>query len=289
MKKSALLLVLSAFLGFGTVAFAQVVTSSPVDYNDPTTEVKIIVNLAQLDQTKEYVLNLIADAQSDSGIYIWTWKPFEWPIGSERANGSGDRPWQNSNELLRMTKESDLVYSFTMVPTEFYSVDAATVYEQDIHFLIKPKNGGGYGEPDRKSDDLLLEINPPNVERTIVYSLPSAPLQDDIVKIVYDNYREEKVSMQNLAADDCFLFLEATLTDGSVVKPTTIFLTGTNPEQQMKYAGGGIFEFEFIPEMFLNLQPGQRIDVLRAIVVRRVFFDGDDRVDMELQVDMTCG
>ena len=138
---------------------AQVVTTEPSDYSDPNTEVKIIVNLAQLDQTKEYVQNLIADAQADSGIYMWTWKPYEWPVGSERANGSGDRPWQNSNELLRLTKESDLVYSLTMVPTEFYNVDAATVYELDIHFLVKPKNGGGYGDPDRKSDDLLLEID----------------------------------------------------------------------------------------------------------------------------------
>jgi DUF971 family protein len=92
MKKSALLLVLSACLGLVNSAFAQVVTSAPVDYNDPTAEVKIIVNLAQLDQTKEYVLNLIADAQSDSGIYIWTWKPFERsPLAKQQRIAAHDQ------------------------------------------------------------------------------------------------------------------------------------------------------------------------------------------------------
>lgn len=269
---------------------AQVVTTEPEEYNDPTTEVKIIVNLAQLDQTKEYVQNLIADAQADSGIYMWTWKPFEWPAGSELANGSGDRPWQNSNELLRLTKESDLVYSYTMIPTTFYAVDAATVYEQDIHFLVKPKNGGGYGDPDRKSDDLVLEINPPRVEKTIVYAFPSAPQQDDVIKIVYDNYRDTLSVMQNIGAGDCYLFIEATLTDGTVIKPASIFQTVNTPSLQMKQVQAGIFEFDLIPSLFLDLQPGQQINQFKLVAVRRdtASLSGYQRVLEDLILDLAC-
>jgi len=269
---------------------AQVVTSEPSDYSDPNTEVKIIVNLAQLDQTKEYVQNLVADAQADSGIYMWTWKPYEWPIGSERANGSGDRPWQNSNELLRLTKESDLVYSYTMVPTEFYNVDAATVYDLDIHFLVKPKSGGGYGDPDRKSDDLLLEINPPDVERTLVYAFPSAPQQDDFVKIVYDNYRDTLSTMQNIGVTDCYLFIEATLTDGTVLKPASIFQTVNTPSLQMKQAQTGIFEFDLVPSLFLNLEENQQINEFKAVAVRRSSTNpnGFERVTDDLIIDLTC-
>jgi hypothetical protein len=269
---------------------AQVVTSEPTEYTDPNTEVKIIVNLAQLDQTKDYVQNLIADAQADSGIYMWTWKPYEWPVGSELANGSGDRPWQNSNELLRLTKESDLVYSFTMVPTTFYNVDAATVYELDIHFLVKPKSGGGYGDPDRKSDDLLLEINPPDVERTLVYAFPSAPQQDDFVKIVYDNYRDTLSTMQNIGVTDCYLFIEATLTDGTVLKPASIFQTVNTPSLQMNQAQTGIFEFDLVPSLFLNLEENQQINEFKAVAVRRSSTNpnGFERVTDDLIIDLTC-
>jgi hypothetical protein len=269
---------------------AQVVTSEPSDYSDPNTEVKIIVNLAQLDQTKEYVQNLVADAQADSGIYMWTWKPYEWPVGSERANGSGDRPWQNSNELLRLTKESDLVYSYTMVPTEFYNVDAATVYDLDIHFLVKPKNGGGYDDPDRKSDDLVLEIDPPNVEKTVVYAFPSAPQQDDVIKVVYDNYRDTLSFMQNIPDGDCYLFIEATLTDGTEIKPASIFETVNTASLQMKIAQTGIFEFDLVPSLFLNLQEGQQIDLLKLVALRRdtSSLNGYQRVAEDLILDLTC-
>jgi hypothetical protein len=221
---------------------------------------------------------------------MWTWKPYEWPVGSERANGSGDRPWQNSNELLRLTKESDLVYSLTMVPTEFYNVDAATVYELDIHFLVKPKNGGGYGDPDRKSDDLLLEIDPPSVEKTIVYAFPSSPQQDDVVKIVYDNYRDTLSVMQNIPAGDCYLFIQATLTDGTVIKPANIFQVINTPSQQMKQTQAGIFEFDLIPSLFLDLQSGQQINEFKVVAVRRDDSspNGFQRVTDDLIIDLAC-
>jgi hypothetical protein len=158
MKKIFLLLVLLNTYFFH--ASAQVVTSDPSDYTNPNQEVKIIVNLDQLDQTLEHVQLLIADADSSKDLFIWTWKPYEHPAGHPFANGIGAQPWKNSNDTLKMTKESNHIYSYTMIPTEFYGVDEAVVFTEDIHFLVKPKDGGGYGDSDRKSTDLVLEINP---------------------------------------------------------------------------------------------------------------------------------
>ncbi|MEX1189008.1 MAG: hypothetical protein WED33_07100 [Bacteroidia bacterium] len=270
------------------LTFGQAVTSEPTEYTDPTTEVKIIVNLGLLDQTLEHTQLLLQAANDGLDMYIWTWKPFEFPAGSPKANGEGAQAWKNSNELLKMTMESDLVYSYTMIPTEFYEVDAATVYGEDIFFLIKPKDGGGYGDPDIKSEDLTLEINPPNVARTVVYGFPSSPLQDDIFRIVYDNYREDKVSMQNLEADQCYVFLEVTLTDGSTITPSGFFQVGNNPDLQMKLIEPGIFEIIMIPEVYFNLQPGQKIDKVKAIVMKKNFLSGADRVDDDYIVDMAC-
>jgi hypothetical protein len=281
---SVLGLVLISF----SIAKSQPVTSEPTEYTDPNTEVKIIVNLALLDQTLEHTQLLVEAANNGLDIYIWTWKPYEFPAGHPKANGEGSQAWKNSNELLKMTQESDLVYSYTMIPTEFYEVDAATVYEEDIYFLVKPKDGGGYGDPDIKSEDLTFEVNPPNVARTVVYGFPSAPLQDDIFRIVYDNYREEKVSMQNLSADQCYVFLELTLTDSTVITPSTFFQVGNNPDLQMKNIGSGIFELVMIPELYFNLQPGQKIDKLKAIVMKKQFLSGADRVDDDYIIDMAC-
>jgi hypothetical protein len=268
--------------------FGQAVTSEPSEYTNPSEEVKIIVNLDLLDQTLEHTLNLIADADAGLDLYIWTWKPFEFPAGHPKANGEGAQAWKNSNELLKMTREADHIYSYTMIPTEFYEVDAATVYTEDIHFLVKPKDGGGYGDPDRKSEDLTFVVDPPNVERPPVYGFPSQPLQDDIFRIVYDNSKETKASMQNLGAQECYVFLEVRLTDSTIIRPSTIFQVGNNPNLQMKQISAGTFELVMIPELFFNLQPGQKIDTFKAIVIRQVFISGDDRVDDDFIIDMAC-
>ena len=66
-------------------------------------------------------------------MYMWTWNPAELPAGDDNHNGS----WDESNENLKMTAEGGGIFSYTMIPTEFYKVDAATVYEKDFSFLIK--------------------------------------------------------------------------------------------------------------------------------------------------------
>lgn len=265
---------------------AQVVTSDPNDYTNPTQSVKIIVDLNQLDQTIEHVQLLIADADSSRDLFIWTWKPFEHPAGHPFANGIGAQPWKNSNDTLRMTKESDRIYSFTMIPTEFYGVDAAAVYTEDIRFLVKPKDGGGYGDPDRKSTDLVFEINPPSIEKEVVYSFPSNALQDDFVRIVYDNDRDTLAAMQNIIAGECFVHLKAILTDGTIVQPSPYFDAGNNPELEMKDRGAGTFEKTIIPEIFFGLQDGQKIDVLIAVVFKKAAIYV--RVEKDLVVDMSC-
>jgi hypothetical protein len=284
MKKPFLLLIL--LISFFSNISAQVVTSNPSDYTNPTQSVKIIVDLNQLDQTLEHVQLLIADADSSRDLFIWTWKPFEHPAGHPFANGIGAQPWKNSNDTLRMTKESDRIYSFTMIPTEFYGVEAAAVFTEDIHFLVKPKDGGGYGEPDRKSTDLVFEINPPSIEKEVVYSFPSNALQDDFIRIVYDNYRDTLAAMQNIIAGECYVHLKAVLTDGTVKQPTLYIYTGDNPDLEMKYLGAGTFEKTIIPEIFFGLQDGQKIDRLIAVVLKKalIYF----RVEKDLVIDMSC-
>lgn len=267
---------------------AQAVVPDPNPYNDPNSEVKIIVDLNLLDQNLSHTQLLIEAATNGDDMYIWTWSPFEFPAGSPKVNGEGAQPWKNSNEVLKMTSEGGLVYSYTMIPVEFYEVDAATVFENDIKFLVKPKDGGGYGDPDIKSEDLTLEINPPNVARSVVYGFPSSPLQDDIFRIVYDNYREDKPSMQNLEAGNVYVYLEATLTDSTTIVPSTFFQVGNNPNLEMKVAGNGIFELVIIPEMFFNLQPGQKIDNIKSIVMKKQFLSGADRVDDDYIIDLSC-
>lgn len=272
------------------VAAGAQVTSEPAENIDPADSVKIIVDLDQLDITQDYVQNLIADADAGLDLFIWTWKPAEHPAGHPLVNGLGGAAWKNSNPALMMTKEAEHLYSYTMVPTEWYEVDAGTVYQEDIHFLVKPKDGGGYGDPDRKSGDLVLKIDPPATDRSPVYNFPSKPGPDDVMTIVYDNWRETKPSMQNLNPDSAYIHAECKLVSGTVIKvPNNYFDDPIQyPDAQMVEVEEGVFEWLIIPERYFKLQAGQEIDEINIIVRKPIFLGGNERVDNDMIVTIKC-
>lgn len=286
MKKFALNI--TAF-AFAFAASAQV-TSVPSENIDPSDSVKIIVNLDELDVTQTHVQNLIADADAGLDVYIWTWKPAEHAAGHPLVNGLGGAPWKNSNPALVMKKEANHIYSYTMLPIDWYEVDAATVYKEDIHFLIKPQDGGGYGDPDRKSGDLVLKIDPPATERDPVYAFPAKLAEDDLVTIVYDNWRETKPSMKNLDADSAYIHAECKLLDGSVIKyPTNYFLNPADfPNAKMELVDDGVFNFIFVPEEYFNLDAGDEIDEIKIVIRKPVFTGGNERVADDLIVVIKC-
>ena len=273
------------------VAKAQVSTEPPSNIN-PDDSLKIIVNLDQLDGTQEYVQNLIADADAGLDIYIWTWKPVEHPAGHPLVNGVGGSPWKNSNDTLVMKKEAEHVYSYKMVPTDFYGCDAALVYKEDIHFLVKPKDGGGYGDPDRKSGDLKVAVDPPATERDPVYGFPTAIAEDDILTIVYENDRETKTSMQNLDADSAYVHAECKLVSGTVVKyPPNYFDDPSGyPAAKMTLvdADENIFNHYMVPREYFNLSATEEIDEIKIVIRKPEWQGGAERVDDDLIIIVKC-
>lgn len=277
------------FSGLLALGVQAQVSTDPAEFG-PMDQLKVIVDISLLDQSLAHVQELVAAADAGEDLYFWTWSPFEFPAGHPKANGIGGQAWKNSNDSLVMTKEGPNVYSFTFKPSiaEWYEVDAATVYANDIKFLIKPKDGGGYGDPDRKSPDLEVKVDPPAVDVPPVFAFPGTPYANDIVVINYENFREEKTSMQNLDASDCYVYAECTA-NGVVYKVENFFQVGSNPKLQMDYLGDGKFRKIIIPQLFFDMVPaGDAITSMKFVVMRKVFSGGNDRVDDDLIIDLEC-
>lgn len=289
MKKIAkYIAVLGLFIG-GSNLQAQV-TSIPVDNIQPDDSVKIIVDLAQLDQSVDHNQLLVAAATAGDDMYIWTWKPAEHPAGHPLVNGTGGAPWKSSNEALKMTHEGGLVYSYTMVPTEWYEVDVATVYKEDIWFLVKPKDGGGYGDPDIKSDDLILAIDPAYVVRDPVWAFPAIITENDVVTIIYENDRETKPAMVSAAETNFYVYLEFwTVNDDLALSGKTVSpwaLVGSNANLNMTHMGDRLFELSFVPKDLFGQT--DEIAQFRAVVKLGDNSTASGRSDVELIVDLTA-
>ncbi len=163
---------ITAFLttiGMLGVHAQQVVTTIPT-FIDPSDSVVIIVDLNQMDSSLAHVQNLKDDAKAGLDVYVWTWRPREHQTGHPRVNGLGAQAWKNSNDALKMTKVGSMLYRFTFGPTliDWYATDTATAYNQGLAFLVKPKDGGGYGDPDRKSEDIVIPIPRPGLNISMV-------------------------------------------------------------------------------------------------------------------------
>ena len=283
-----LIIITGIFLS-GNLLIAQVSTEPAEDIN-PEDSLKIIVDISKMASSADYVENLKDAAANGEDMYIWTWKPFEFPAGHPKTNGLGTQAWKNSNDTLKMKMEAPNVYSWTIVPTEWYEVDAATVYNEDIHFLIKPKDGGGYGDPDIKSEDLMVAIDPPSLERPPSFPFPEVGQEDDVFTIYYENDRETKVSMKNLGPDEVYVFAQAVLSDSSTVEIEPSFFTvGTNPKLKMDYISSENTYRKFIyPNEFFPVPGGLSITSMRFVVMRQVYQSSADRTDDNVDIVIGC-
>jgi hypothetical protein len=276
------LLILLGFIITSSKIVAQTAWIDP----DPTDVTKSIKIYADLSKTTNKSLD-----GNPGPFYIWTWSPVSLPTGDPNQNGSGDKPWQNSNDSLIMTPEPSKgprVFSFTMVPTKFYGCTPALVYQLGLAFLVKPKNGGGYGGQDFKTEDLIVPVNAPSNNRGLIYGLPAAILQNEITSIVYDNPLENKTTMQNLAADDCLLYIKATDAGGATYQVASFLTIQNYPQLQMKKMKDGRFKCTFILNKLLNIPSGVVIKKIDVTVRKKNWASSDDQTSKTYTIVIGC-
>ncbi|MEQ8903969.1 hypothetical protein [Ekhidna sp.] len=264
-----------ATFGFVYTGSSQI-TIEPEEWL-PCDEITITIDITEGDCEK-----LINDP---GPLYLWTWKPKE-SRAAEFANGQ----WNNSNEELKMTNVGSNLWSYTMVPTEFYGVDASVIYAEGFAMLVKKKDGGGGGDcsaggGEFKTSDYTLLIPPP-FESAKLFARPKAVFSNDIFNFYYDNSEEEKVSMQNLNE----VYVYASAFAGGVEYPiSTMENVGSNPALKMTNLGNGQFIFSVIPDDFFTGVPdGVEIDQLLFIARKKEMNSSDDRVDEDAFFELGC-
>jgi hypothetical protein len=249
MKKIFLYLIacVASLSAYSQAAYIQ---PSPTGKNDTIT---LYINVAlTTDGSNNNALNAMLNDHPDDSVYIWSWQPAEPTIG----NGQ----WENSNQGLKMTKVGDKLYSIRFKPTSFYGVDATSFFTKGISCLAKLKNGKEYDglyPGEAKTEDLKINIIPRLCDE-LYCVFPEIAKTDDYLSITYDNTQETNVNMQNLGADECYLYIRADQSVFSGFDYVSPALTTSTPELKMKPVADepGKFRITFIPEdMFEGIVP----------------------------------
>ncbi|MFM1931008.1 MAG: hypothetical protein RL226_311, partial [Bacteroidota bacterium] len=195
--------ILSIFaIAFALQGQAQVIylLPSPTDVQE---EVTLYIDINQsVDGVQNNALKAILLDHPDDDVYLWTWQP------SDPSGGNGN--WDNSNESMKLTKVSELLYSITFIPAEFYA-NPGDIFTTGISCLAKLQNGNAYSgeyEGEAKTEDLKLEVIPKLCDRRICV-FPEAREEDDFISITYDNTQETIAGLQNMGDDECYVYLAA--------------------------------------------------------------------------------
>ncbi|TAE79106.1 MAG: hypothetical protein EAY81_11680 [Bacteroidetes bacterium] len=287
MKNLVYIIVLACFT---TAAYGQAAWIEPEnpDVNQP---VRIYCDISKATNAEAEKMK----SNPDGPFYIWTWKPSETRADS-LSNGTGDKPWKSSNENLIMKKDASKganVWYFECIPTQFYGVTATQVYAAGISFLVKPKDGGGYGDPDIKTEDYNLVVEPPKLNRGLLYSIPSTMLADQITSLIYENTSETKSTMQNLADGDVYMHMIATAKDSAsgntiTIEPAKFLKVTDNPKLQMKKLADGRFKLTMIPNKFLNVPAGYQLVEIEITVRKKAYASSADQTNEKSKLKYGC-
>ena len=262
MNKITLILsfALIAATSFGQKAY---IIPSPTDANE---EITLFIDVSQsVDGEMNNALKAILTDHPEDPVYLWSWNP------AEPVTGNGE--WGASNTELLMTKVSDLLYSITFVPTEFYGVDGATFFANGISCLAKLENGNEYdGEYDgeAKTEDLAVEVIPKLCDKRICI-FPEIRESDDFVTITYDNTQETIEGLQNMNNDEAYVYMIAYVNAVQFYEYVPEAQVTSTPELQLKPLMGedGMFRTTFIPEdFFTEIPEGDEIAYIRFRIER---------------------
>jgi hypothetical protein len=226
-------------------------------------------------------------------LYMWTWKPNELPDGDELANGT----WDDSNEAMKMTDEGGGVYSYTLVPTEFYKVSGDAVFEEGFCLLVKADDGAGGATScsEDKTEDLCVEVEPPVLFRPKIYSIPQRIIEDtiptsadDIFTLVYDHKLEEKQALVD--ANTFYVFAKGIGTDNKEYLVATPNQLSNTPSLKMEERGNDKHYWTVVPErIFKDLLPdGVELSALDLRVAKEGASSGGDLADGTFRYYFNC-
>ena len=187
-----------------------------------------------------------------------------------------------------------LVWYYEMVPTEFYEVPAADVYKKGISLLVKTKNGGGYGAPDVKTEDLNFTIEPPKTDRGAIYSAPSSMALNEVANIIYDNNFELNDSMANVSNDDLYAWVSASIKDTATsitrtFAPSSFFNVASNPDLKLIKVDSKKYRLSFIPSKLFNVTSNKEVITQIEVTVRRGNYTGpNDKSEAQPKLKFAC-
>ena len=187
---------------------------------------------------------------AESDVYIWIWSPSEPDAGN----------WENSSEFAKLHYEGNLVWSFKLTPTVYFSMTPeAIAASAGFWFRLKDKTGS------KQSDVANVGYTPFSSFYTaneIKRSYPEAPTLDKGVSILFNS---------NLVpgfADATSVHFHSGLNNWAVLQEYQAWIPEIVEKTKLKNLGNGFYKMDLVPKTYYPVPDGFIMENITFLFVK---------------------
>lgn len=186
----------------------------------------------------------------ESDLFMWMWSPTEPDAGN----------WENSSDFAKLTYEGDMVWSFTLTPTEYFSVTPeAIAASAGFWFRLKDRTGSKQSDVAQVAYTSFTSFYTAN---EIIRAYPEAPVLDEGLSILFNS---------NLVAgfaDATSVHFHSGLNNWAVLQEYQAWLPEIVEKTKLKNMGGGFYKMDLIPSEYYNTEDGFIMDNIVFLMVK---------------------
>tara|TARA_R110002049_G_scaffold207188_1_gene377641 strand:+ start:14103 stop:15182 length:1080 start_codon:yes stop_codon:yes gene_type:complete len=173
----------------------------------------------------------------DEEVYIWIWSPSEPDAGN----------WENSSEFAHLTNEGNMVWSFTLTPTDYFSMSAeAIAASAGFWFRLKDKTGS------KQTDVTNVSYTPFASFYTadeLIRTYPEAPTLDGGLSILFNS--NLVAGFENVES----IHFHSGLNNWSILQEYQAWIPEVSEKTKLKDLGNGFYKMDLIPSEYYNNVP----------------------------------
>ncbi len=187
---------------------------------------------------------------AESDVYIWIWSPSEPDAGN----------WENSSEFAKLTYEGNMIWSFTLTPTDYFSMSAEDIAASaGFWFRLKDKTGSLQSEVHNVGYTPFSDFAGSG---ELFKSYPSSPLIDEGVSILFNANLAEGFE------DATSVHFHSGLNFWDLKVEYQSWIPEIVEKTQLKNMGGGIYKMDLIPQEYYSAPDGYVMENIVFLFVK---------------------
>jgi hypothetical protein len=187
---------------------------------------------------------------AEQDVYMWMWSPSEPDAGN----------WENSSEFAKLNYEGNMVWSFTLTPTAYFSVTPeAIAASAGFWFRLKDKTGTKQSDV---ANVAYTDFSSFYTANELIRPYPTEPTLDDGLSILFN---------ANLAPGfegATSVHFHSGLNNWAVLQEYQSWLPEIVEKTKLKDLGNGFYKMDLIPSQYYNTEDGFIMENIVFLMVK---------------------